>query len=501
MASQAAIKQKAAEHAAKGEYNLAIEEYNKLLAENDNDAAVHNLVADTYLKMGDKDQAIVEFERAVEIYREDAFYTNAIAVCKKILRTDRERSSVYQDMADLYANEGLLGEAVANYKEFADRMKARGDMEKVFVTYQKIKEIMPKKVDIRLALVDMYLARNRNEDAVSELREVGKLFREQDKIEDAEGVESRIIALGGSLGLERVAGAPKEEKKQADVDFYAQFENVPPGLRETGAETGAATAETVTAEPQAPPGETVEVAPDTEIKFEQTMSDLEAEKTEAPAETVPEAAVSESVEAGVDVVRVEEEISAPAEETAEPEEVKAEAAPALTEEELVAESSKADYEPIFKSSPTDWASYVELGDLCLSVGSTDEALGYFYQAGDAYFNEKSFERATEIYRKIAEIKPMELRPRQRLVQIAQKKGDAQVMVEAYTGLADCLERRGAAKEASTVYKKLLDIDPENEVARAKLSAEAGQPARAFAEEVPEPQPAEAGPEGKDRPQV
>lgn len=474
MASQASIKQKATEHAARGEYQLAIDEYNKILTENDNDAAVHNLVGDAYLKMGSKEQAIEEFERAVEIYSEDAFYTNAVAVCKKILRTDGERASVYEDLAELYQKQGLLGEAVANYKEFADRMKAKGDLEKVFVTYQSIKDIMPKKVDTRLSLVDMYLARNRNDDAVAELREVAKLFREQDKVEQAEEVEQRIIGLGGSLTEEvreeaAVSSPVEAEEAEKEIiqegeetDFYSQFQAVPSGLEEPKPEAIPVPDEPA---PAAASVETMEPTPGGEITFEQTTSDLEAESAaiaaEAPAE---EAVVSEG----------------PAEEPA---------AAAAAEEELEA---GREYEPMFKSSPTDWASYVELGDLCLSVGSTDEAMEYYYKAGDSFFEEKAFERAAEIYEKIAEIKPLELRPRQRLAQIAQKKGDSTLMITAYTSLAECLDKRGASKEADTVYRKLLSVDPNNQLAKSRVSAAAEEPIETLAEEPvftqPEPPP-------------
>ena len=469
MASQASIKQKATEHAARGEYELAIEEYNKILSENDNDAAVHNLVGDTYIKMGSKEQAIEEFERAVEIYTEDAFYTNAVAVCKKILRTDGERASVYEDLAELYKKQGLIGEAVANYREFAERMKAQGDLEKVFVTYQAIKEIMPKRVDTRLALVDMYLARNRNDDAVSELREVSKLFREQDKVEQAEEVEQRIIGLGGSLEEEPVAaeeplavpvGADAEEAAPAgegEPDFYSQFQAVPPDADESPPEeTREEDAAIAVEEP--PVVESVAAMPGGEITFEQTTSDLETERESIAA---AEASAEEPAEAPAGLA----EAAAPP--------------PGAGEK---AERGEGQYEPMFKSSPTDWASYVELGDLCLSVGSTDEAMEYYYRAGDAFFEEKTYDRAAEIYEKIAEIKPLEIRPRQRLAQIAHEKGDSKLMISAYTSLAECLDKRGAAKEADTVYRKLLAVDPNNALAKSRVSAAPEETIESFVEE-------------------
>lgn len=499
MASQAATKQKAAEYAAKGEYDLAIEEYNKLLTENDNDASVHNLLGDIYTKRNDKEQAILEYERAVEIYSEDAFYTNAIAVCKKILRADSDKASVYEDMASLYAKQGLLGEAVANYKEFGDRMKARGDMERVFVSYQKIKELMPKKIDVRLSLVDMYLARNRNDDAVAELKDVANLFREQDKIEDAEGVESRVRMLGGRIDTPKAAKPeakpakepvaetapkpaeePKKDEKRTDNGF-PYFDQTPPGLKEPGQRAAAAaeTAQATMEPPKAAAGLEEEMA-GSEIKFEQTISDLEGEKGAAAA-AAPKAAVLEPEPP---------KMKAPA---PEPERVQTAGPPPVkpvTEEELVRESAKSRYEPIFKSAPTDMASYIELGDLCLSIGSADEAVEYFYKAADAFFEEKMFDKAFELFLRIAELRPLELRPRQKLAQIAQKKNDNGLMVEAFIALGDCLTRRGATSEAESVYRRVLAIDPANEIARSKVGPEVQVSAAA----APKPSPAKPKPE-------
>ncbi len=524
MASQAAIKQSASEHSARGEYELALQEYNKLLAENDSDASVHNLMGDIYLKMGDREQAIMEFERAIEIYTEEAFFTNAVAVCKKVLRADSDRATVYEEMGDLYSKQGLLGEAVAKYNEFSNRMKAKGEMERVFRTYQKIKEIMPKKLDVRLFLVDMYLARNRSGDAVSELREVAKLFREQDKTEDAEGVEARIKALGGSLEPEKVvkAGPVEEEKKRTRATFSG-VQELPPGLREPGAEPPPQPAPTEVEVPavEEPIAATApeKAAPSSEITFEQTTSDLEIERTEVPASMGPELVTgepeaSEAVALGVketDPVAVETEppdaVTAEAEkpeaESLELEKAETDIADLTAEEaEAVLGLQEDEYEPMFKSSPTDHASYVELADLCLSVGNEEEALEYFYNAADSYFREKSYDEASEIYERIAEMKPLELRPRQRIAQSAQKKGDTEGLVKAYIGLGNCLETRGAAKEAISVFKKVLKLDPQNDVVQAKLSGAVEQVAESAAKEPveakPKPKP-KAKPKAKPKP--
>jgi tetratricopeptide (TPR) repeat protein len=418
-------------------------------------------------------------------------------------------------MGDLYSKQGLLGDAVAKYNEFADRMKAKGEMERVFRTYKKIKEIMPKKLDVRLSLVDMYLARNRSDDAVSELREVAQLFREQDKTEDAEGVEARIRALGGSIKPEKVVEAgPITEEGEHTRTTFSGVQELPPGLREPGAEPPPqpmpTEVEAPVMEEPIPATAPEEAVPGSEITFEQTTSDLEIERTQAPASMGPELVTSEPeasepVAPGVGgtgpFAPEAEPPSAPTVETKEPEAESLELDKAETdiadliekEEEAASKGMDDKYEPMFKSSPTDHASYVELADLCLSVGNADEAAEHFYSAADAYFKEKSYDKASEIYERIAEIRPLELRPRQRVAQSAQKKGDTEGLIKAYIGLGNCLERRGAAKEAASVYKRVLKLDPQNDVALSKLPAAVEQVAEPAAKE-----PTKAKPKAKPK---
>jgi tetratricopeptide (TPR) repeat protein len=69
--------------------------------------------------------------------------------------------------------------------------------------------------------------------------------------------------------------------------------------------------------------------------------------------------------------------------------------------------------------------------------------------------------------------PTELSHRQRLVEVAYRRGDPRAQAEAYVELARCLERGGSAAQAEGVYQQALHLDPENAAARAAL-AESGR---------------------------
>ncbi len=430
MPSLASIRNKAAQYISKGDYERAVEEYNKALEIEPNDANTHNLLGEAYLKMRKREGAISEFERALELYTKDAFYTNSIAVCRKILRLDADRAEVYRDLGDLYAKQGLLGEAIANLMEFADRKRSAGDMDQVFDAYHKTIELMPKKTDIRMKLVEMYLAQEMTSEAVEELRKVRDIFREQGKVDDADGIETRIEALAGPAEAAAVAA---EEAAVPETEEIA-----PPPVEVPPADLG------------------------DEIRFEQISSDLVTETSVPTVEEVPS------------------EMAGP---------------PVLGEGLLV--EKVAGLESLFQKPPADWATYMELGDLCLAIGSSDEAIDYYYRAADAYYEERSYTRAEDIYRKVADLRPFELRPRQKLVQAALQKNDTQGTVEAYLSLGDCLRRRGAVGEADSVYKKALRLDPQNSLVRQKLGkpeeeVEAPYPEEEVAvevEAVPEKEPA------------
>ncbi|MDH3424350.1 MAG: tetratricopeptide repeat protein, partial [Gemmatimonadota bacterium] len=94
-----ALKQKARKHEQNEDWQKALDQYNKALAElareEQVDIGLHNRVGDLYVRVGNLAQAVDHYEKAVELYREAYLPNNAIAVCKKVIRNVPTRHKAY----------------------------------------------------------------------------------------------------------------------------------------------------------------------------------------------------------------------------------------------------------------------------------------------------------------------------------------------------------------------------------------------------------------------
>ena len=79
------------------------------------------------------------------------------------------------------------------------------------------------------------------------------------------------------------------------------------------------------------------------------------------------------------------------------------------------------------------------------------------------------EAAEQLIRELMEREPGEVSHRQRLVEVAFRRGDPAAQADAYIELARCLERTGGGAQARAVYQQVLQLDPDNSAAQAALT--------------------------------
>jgi len=120
---QPTLRQQAMRYVERGEYSKAIAAYETLLPEELDKAAVFNIIGDLYEKMGNADEAFEQYERAITDYVKEDQYRNAIGVAKKVLRYHKDRVEMYKRLADLYAQEGRVGDAILALNQYAEQMK------------------------------------------------------------------------------------------------------------------------------------------------------------------------------------------------------------------------------------------------------------------------------------------------------------------------------------------------------------------------------------------
>lgn len=178
----------------KGTKDKEIEKYEKILEETPDDRNALNTLGDLYAKRGDSGKACEYYLRVGELYAKDGFTLKSIAVYKKAQRARPDLISTYTELADLYVQKGLIGEAKSNYLTAAEMQAAAGAKHDSLDTYRKIADLDPSNVNIRSKLAAMYEKEDFIEDAATIYAEIGDVVIEQN-VENGKGFYHRAMEL------------------------------------------------------------------------------------------------------------------------------------------------------------------------------------------------------------------------------------------------------------------------------------------------------------------
>ncbi len=391
MAELAEVKRKIAELEAKGAVAAAIEELETAIAEFPSEGSLYNKLGDLYLKADQQPKALDVYERGVKVFTEETYYPNAIALCKKILRFDKNRTEIYRTLGELHKELDQRGEAANSLLEYADRMRKANDLDTALKTYDMIKELVPNNARILKTISAIY-------------EQVGDSNRGSQLREEAKEIETKH---------EKFREAVLEEK--LDIE--------PAAKKPASADVGETLLEPVREEP-APAKEPEQVR----------------EPEEAPAR--------DADRRGADSRMSIEDIVSP------------EVAELLKDDER---------EPAAVAEVTERLSEIdktiELGELYLKLDSVEEAIDCFRDAEQEAWKRKDYQKAMVLDKKIAELRPFDLKSRQHLVEMARMQNKKDMQVTFMLELAEALSRREAKSEAQKVYRDILKLDPGNVVAR------------------------------------
>jgi tetratricopeptide (TPR) repeat protein len=139
-----------------GKTDKAIENYKAAAKLDPRDATVHNLLGDLYAKRGNKKEAIGEYIEASGLYEKDGFGLRSIAICQKVVNIDPGQMTVRLKLADLYAGQKLPAEARAQYLLVADYHDEKGDVPAALEIFRKIADLEPGNLQVRVKLAGMF---------------------------------------------------------------------------------------------------------------------------------------------------------------------------------------------------------------------------------------------------------------------------------------------------------------------------------------------------------
>jgi tetratricopeptide (TPR) repeat protein len=129
----------------------------------------------------------------------------------------------------------------------------------------------------------------------------------------------------------------------------------------------------------------------------------------------------------------------------------------------------AEYEKIAKAEPGDLTVANTLGDLYVRVGKLNESLRCFRKVAEAYATNGFMVKAIAMYKKMAKIDPTSVELMQKLAELYGQQGLFSDARGQYGALADLYLRNGDTEAAVNVYRKVLELDPENAGMQQRLA--------------------------------
>lgn len=366
------VKRKVAEFEASGDEKKAVAELEKAIQDFPKEGSLFNKLGDLYIKINHQADALRIYERGAKVFKEETYYPNAIALCKKILRLSKNQVDVYGILGELHKELDQRGEAANYFLEYADRKMKENDTESALNAYKTIRELVPGNPKILETISAIYEKVGKKEEGAELLKEAHEIEHRQEKLRETIGAEE-IVEVREKSTKEIVEENIEEEKEESEKD----------------------------------------------VDIDEIVS--------------PEIAK---------LLKDDER--------------------AITDEEVITEESPEELSEIDKT--------IELGKLYLNLGSEEEAIDCFRSAADEVWKIKDYDTALTLNKKIAGLRPFDLRSRQHLVEIAKIKDDKELLIDSMLDLAESLNRREAKTEARDLYKKILTIDSGNTIANEMLAA-------------------------------
>jgi tetratricopeptide (TPR) repeat protein len=185
----------AEKYALQGKIPAAIDEYRKVVSADPGDLTTVNTLGDLYVRAGRIQDAISNFSRIADSYREGGFTLKAIAMLKKISKLDPTNIETAMKLANLYSQQGLLVEARQQYLHVADAYARAGQTRKALEAYQKIADLDPSNTSVRMKLGEIYSREGMTEQAHEAFIMAGAEFLRKGDSEQALNANLKAIVI------------------------------------------------------------------------------------------------------------------------------------------------------------------------------------------------------------------------------------------------------------------------------------------------------------------
>jgi tetratricopeptide (TPR) repeat protein len=178
-----------------GKINAAIKEYRQIIKHDPQDLTAVNMLGDLLARAGQKDEAISCFSQIAEHYREQEFRLKAIAMYRKIEKLKPRDPETANKLGELYAAQGLIVDARAQFLIVADGYTRAGETRKTLGVLHRIADLDPHNTNVRVQLAEGYLKEGMENEAAKAFGEAAKRLLENGDLEKSHSAYVRALEL------------------------------------------------------------------------------------------------------------------------------------------------------------------------------------------------------------------------------------------------------------------------------------------------------------------
>ncbi|HEX8539063.1 MAG TPA: hypothetical protein VF664_16455, partial [Cystobacter sp.] len=224
----------AAKLVAKGAYDKAIKEYQKVLDADPKDGRVLQKMGELFQKKNDNVQAAFYFTKVAEGYSADGFFLKDVALYKQVLKLNPNLLDVNLKLAELHQQLGLMSEAMAYFQIVANHYDKAGDVKNSLDTLKKMVDLDPENVASKIKLAELYARENMAREAAQEFKKAAEYLKRNNRMDDWFRVAERLatlepdnVALARDLAQQYLArGDQKRALARLQVCFKADGRDV-----------------------------------------------------------------------------------------------------------------------------------------------------------------------------------------------------------------------------------------------------------------------------------
>lgn len=177
----------------KGQYERAIREYLKIVAEDEKDVRTWLKIGDLFAKQGQKAEAAQTYQKVARFYSEQGFYLKAVAVYKQILKMDPRLTDVNVALAGLYRQLGMTQDAITQYEAVAAFLQREGRSREAIAAHQAILELEPENVAQRIKLAELYSKEEMWPEAAEAFAQAAEQLKALGRLDDFLKVSERLL--------------------------------------------------------------------------------------------------------------------------------------------------------------------------------------------------------------------------------------------------------------------------------------------------------------------